>query len=118
MNPNKDIELVIQAAVIVLIEDLQPYKHIEEHRAHLSVGVWQELGAGEVQDECGDDLIDCLPDDHFPHRHADDGGFAGCGGAVQDFVGGRVGGEGERGEGVPGDRLEVCFSMGLLGSHE
>lgn len=101
MDPDEDVELVVQAAVVVLVEDLQPDEDVEDDGAHLGLRVGEEVRAGEVQDEGCRHLEEGLADDHLPHGEGDDGGGAGGGRAVEDLGGGRVGGEGERGERVP-----------------
>jgi hypothetical protein len=104
-NADEDVEFVVQASVVVLIENLEPDKHVEDYAAHLVFWVGQEVRAGEVHDEGGGDLEDGLADYHFPHCEGDDGGGAGCWGAVEDFRGWGVGGEGEGCKGVPSKPL-------------
>jgi hypothetical protein len=105
MYTNEYVEFVIQASIVILVENLEPDKHVEDHGAHLVFWVWQELGAGEVHDEGGNDLEYGLADYHFPHCEGDDGGGAGCWRAVEDFRGWGVGGEGEGCKGVPSKPL-------------
>jgi hypothetical protein len=108
MYPHKDVEFIVEPAVIVLVENLQPDKHVEDHTAHFIFWIWEEFRATEVQDKRGGDLEEGLADDHFPHCEGDYGGCARGGLAVEDFVGGGVGGEGEGGEGVPVFELASC----------
>ena len=120
MNIDKDVQFVVEAAVVVLVEDLQPDEHVEDHGAHFIFRVGEELGACEVKNETGNHLEDGLADDHFPHCDADDGGFAGCGWAVEDLVCGRVGRERECGEGVPGESEYGAGEIGcdVINLHE
>jgi hypothetical protein len=97
MHVDEYIQLIIETPVVVLVENLQPDEHVEDEGAHFFLGVREELGPSEVEDEGRDNLIYCLSDDHFPHCEGDYAGGAGGWRAVEDFVGGEVGAEGEGG---------------------
>lgn len=47
-NADEDVEFVVEAAVVVLVEDLEPHEHVEDDGAHFVVGVGQEFGTCEV----------------------------------------------------------------------
>ena len=105
MDADEDVELVVQTAVVVLVEYLQPDEDVEDDGPHFGLGVGEEFRSRKVQDEGCGHLEESLADDHLPHGEAYDGGGAGSGRSVEDLVVGWVGGERERGEGVP-DRHE------------
>lgn len=73
MHADKDIQFVIEAAAVQLVEDLHPHEDVEDYGVELEffVGdadvVLQDGPAGEVQDEDYYELEDGLSDYHFPH---------------------------------------------------
>ena len=84
-----------------MVENLQPDEYVEDNGSHFGLGVGEEPRAGKVQNEGCGHLEEGLANDHLPHCEADDGGGAGSGRPVEDFVCWWVGGERQRGEGVP-----------------
>lgn len=101
MDTNKDVQFIIETAIVVLIENLQPDEHIKDDGSHFRLRIGEEPRAGKVQDEGCGHLEEGLTNDHLPHCEADDGSGAGSRRSVEDFVCGWVGGERQRGEGVP-----------------
>lgn len=102
----QDVELVVQAAVVELVEDLHPDEGVEHHSVELQhlirvLGVVaQNLGSGEVQDERHRQLENGLPDDHLPHVYRHQGRTLGLGFAVQNFLSRGVGCKCQRSERV------------------
>ena len=98
--------------LLELVEDLQPTKDVEDKReqalflvvGNVDIGVVdvvaEEGGAGEVENEGDDELADGLADDHLAHAGIDERGCLLVGLAVQNGWRGRVGREGQRGEGI------------------
>lgn len=114
----KDVVLVVQSSVVELIENLHPHKGIEDDGAELGVGVAREdAGAGKVQNKGDDELENSLADDHLPHVGGNEGCLLALGWAVEDFVCGRVGGEGEGCEGIHDEVHPEELDGGEHGTH-
>jgi hypothetical protein len=111
LHAGENVELVVQAAVVEHVEDLHPDKGVEDQGADLFTVdlVFEDAGAGVVQDEGYDELEEGLADDHFPHDGGDQGRGALGGLAVEDFFGWRIGGEGKSSHGVPVFNVSLSF---------
>ena len=67
MDAHEDVELVVQTSVVVLVEDLEPDEHVEDDGAPFVLGIAEELGPGEVDDECCGDLQYLLALNWYSH---------------------------------------------------
>jgi hypothetical protein len=71
----KDIEVIVQSAVVELVENLHPDKGIKDDGVELELllGVMKDtpknLFSSEIERQCHSQLIDCLANNHFPHGH-------------------------------------------------
>lgn len=73
----EDVEVVVQSAVVELVENLHPDKRIEDDGVELEVflslravkDISKDLVSGEIEGERHSQLIDRLADNHFPHGH-------------------------------------------------
>lgn len=74
-HPFEDVEVVVEPAVVKLVEDLHPDKRVEndgvELKLLLLVGeiVSKNAAASKEEREGHSKLIDRLPEDHLPHCH-------------------------------------------------
>ena len=74
------------------------------------------MRAAEVEDECCGYLEQGLPNYHLPHGEGNDRRGPWCGLAVEDFLGWRIGGKGERGEGIPNAMLVMESAVDMVGA--
>lgn len=73
----EDVEVVVQSAVVELVENLHPDKRIEDDGVELEALLFlravkdipKDMGSGEIEGERHSQLIDGLADNHFPHGH-------------------------------------------------
>ena len=85
----KDIETIVQAARVPLVEDLHPNEGIEYNcREYLAFVT--EVASCKVQDKRDGHLIDTLAEDHFPHCEGDKRRGFGFGSAVKNMWRGRI----------------------------
>lgn len=110
----EDVEGVIDAATVELVEDLEENEGVEDHGAedlevvggdvNITVLVGrlevEELGAKVEEGQVEDDLEDGLADDHLPHVEVDQGCVSVGGLTLEDFGAWGLSGEGEGGEGI------------------
>lgn len=70
---DKNVKLVVQSSVVEHVEDLEPDESVENNRADLAAIAFnvENHGSGVVENECDDELIDGLSNDHLPHNDAD-----------------------------------------------
>ncbi|GJD01142.1 hypothetical protein ColKHC_09967 [Colletotrichum higginsianum] len=99
-----DVEAVVDAAAVVLVEELHPDVDVEDHglqrRAVGGRGGAEEGVAGVVQGEHDGELVDGLAEDHLPHGDVDDGRVARLGAPLEEVRGRVVRREAEGGEDV------------------
>ena len=80
----KNIETIVQAARVPLVEYLHPNKGIEHNRREYIAFV-AEVASCKVQDKRDGHLVNTLADDHFPHCEGDEWSGFGLGSAVQNM---------------------------------
>lgn len=92
MHGLEDVEVIVQTAVVVLVEYLHPDERVEDNGGeHLLRLFLPEVSAddfvsGKVEHEGYGELVDGLAQDHLPHCYREERGFLWRGFAVEDFL--------------------------------
>ena len=92
MYPFEDVELVVKAPIVELIEDLHPNESIEDHGIQFGLKllildrVLEDCRTAKIHHKCHDELVCSLSDDHLPHVRRDERSTFGRWFAIQDLL--------------------------------
>ena len=71
LDPFEYVKPIIKPSVVILIEDLHPYKGVEYQSLHFIPLITCDLCARKIEDQCDNELVYRLADDHLPHGCGD-----------------------------------------------